>query len=171
MIPDLPFLVKRPPIVHGRTQNLALSGADIMKRAKARIFSGTLYPMLARLEESGWLSSSREGVNPSRVTFRPPRRRLYRITALGQNATNRALAAHGVALGGRKHGRIILRYVTPILWFVAAALLSDQVKAPPRLSLDASCVWRSIFCRLTFVSGIKKNGLATLKSFQAQCGN
>ncbi len=76
----------------------ALSGADVMKRT--HIFSGTLYPMLSRLEEAGWLSSTWEDVDPSKVGR--PRRRLYRITALGQNSTNRALLEHGVVFGGQK---------------------------------------------------------------------
>jgi len=44
--------------------------------------SGTLYPILMRLDEAGWLESRWEKVDPARVGR--PRRRLYRITALGR---------------------------------------------------------------------------------------
>ena len=74
-----------------------LSGADIINQTK--VFSGTLYPMLARLEEAGWLSSAWEEVDPHEVGR--PRRRLYRITALGQNATNKAFSELGIAASAR----------------------------------------------------------------------
>jgi PadR family transcriptional regulator PadR len=44
--------------------------------------SGTLYPILARLEREGWLESGWEDVDPS--TERRPRRRYYHLTTLGQ---------------------------------------------------------------------------------------
>jgi DNA-binding PadR family transcriptional regulator len=56
-----------------------LSGADIAKRAK--LASGTLYPMLQRLEEVGWLSSRWEAGDP-KVLGRP-RRRFYKLTGEG----------------------------------------------------------------------------------------
>ena len=46
--------------------------------------SGTLYPILFRLERAGWLESEWEEVVLALV--KRPRRRLYRITAFG--ATN-----------------------------------------------------------------------------------
>ena len=56
------------------------SGAEIGKAT--RIFSGTLYPMLIRMEKSGWLTSRWEEVDPSVVGR--PRRRFYQLTATGQ---------------------------------------------------------------------------------------
>jgi len=56
-----------------------LSGADIAKLAQ--LSSGTLYPILLRLEKIGWLESRWEVATPSELGR--PRRRLYRITALG----------------------------------------------------------------------------------------
>ena len=44
-----------------------------------RIQSGSLYPMLARLQRAGWLISGQEDVDP-RAVGRPPRRN-YTITA------------------------------------------------------------------------------------------
>ena len=63
-----------------------VSGADISRAIG--IGSGTLYPLLARLERVNWLSSKWEQVDPAEVGR--PRRRLYKLTGLGQN---RALSA------------------------------------------------------------------------------
>jgi PadR family transcriptional regulator PadR len=57
------------------------SGAEISRIAS--VGAGTLYPLLARLEGAGWLTSDWERVAPE-VSGRP-RRRLYLITALGQS--------------------------------------------------------------------------------------
>jgi PadR family transcriptional regulator, regulatory protein PadR len=56
-----------------------LSGAEIAKHAK--LASGTLYPILLRLEKMGWLKSRWEAGDP-RLLGRP-RRRFYRITGTG----------------------------------------------------------------------------------------
>jgi PadR family transcriptional regulator PadR len=52
--------------------------------------SGTVHPILARLEGLGWLSSRWEDINP-RVAGRPARR-YYRLTAEGARAAEAALA-------------------------------------------------------------------------------
>jgi PadR family transcriptional regulator, regulatory protein PadR len=46
------------------------------------IQNGSLYPVLARLETAGWLTSSWEEQDPR--TAGRPRRRYYRLTSLGQ---------------------------------------------------------------------------------------
>lgn len=56
-----------------------LSGADIHRRCG--IASGTLYPILLRLEAAGWFTSNWEAVDPASVGR--PRRRLYRLTSMG----------------------------------------------------------------------------------------
>jgi DNA-binding PadR family transcriptional regulator len=56
-----------------------LAGADVHKRS--RLASGTLYPILLRLESAGWFVSRWEPIDP--VTAGRPRRRLYRLTASG----------------------------------------------------------------------------------------
>lgn len=56
-----------------------LSGSELSKLSK--LPSGTLYPILHRLEGAGWLDSRWEDGDP--VTMKRPRRRYYRITALG----------------------------------------------------------------------------------------
>lgn len=55
------------------------SGADVQKLSS--IASGTLYPILLRLESAGWFLSRWEDVDPAEVGR--PRRRLYRITPTG----------------------------------------------------------------------------------------
>jgi PadR family transcriptional regulator len=63
------------------------SGAEIAKATG--VFSGTLYPLLIRLENAGWLSSEWEQVQPSEVGR--PRRRFYTLTPNGQNWASSAL--------------------------------------------------------------------------------
>jgi DNA-binding PadR family transcriptional regulator len=53
--------------------------------------SGSLYPMLARLEEAGWLTGGKENIDP-RAEGRPPRR-TYRITGAAVTAARLQLAA------------------------------------------------------------------------------
>jgi DNA-binding PadR family transcriptional regulator len=55
------------------------SGAEIAKISN--LSSGTLYPILYRLEEFGWLHSQWETGDP--VVLGRPRRRYYRITGEG----------------------------------------------------------------------------------------
>lgn len=73
-----------------------LCGADLLDQIG--LASGTLYPILMRLEEAKWLTSRQEDVEPSRVGR--PRRRLYRITPTGLQRT-RSLRAEifGAARG------------------------------------------------------------------------
>jgi PadR family transcriptional regulator PadR len=68
-----------------------LSGADVQKRGS--LASGTLYPILLRLESAGWLVSRWEAVDPSSVGR--PRRRLYRLTASGLRRATEVFATFG----------------------------------------------------------------------------
>lgn len=68
----------------GRTE---LSGADIA--AATRLASGTLYPILFRLERAGWLESHWEHDDPKALGR--PRRRFYQITPLGARAATAAI--------------------------------------------------------------------------------
>jgi DNA-binding PadR family transcriptional regulator len=70
-----------------------VSGADIMD--SIGLASGTLYPILMRLEEAKWLRSRLEDVDPVKVGR--PRRRLYRITP---NGVARANELRAEILGG-----------------------------------------------------------------------
>lgn len=72
-----------------------LHGYALMKGAG--LASGSLYPILARLTERGWLEKSWE---ISEDTDVPPRR-IYQLTALGRTQTDAAVAASGETLKGR----------------------------------------------------------------------
>jgi PadR family transcriptional regulator, regulatory protein PadR len=74
-----------------------LSGADLIRTC--HLPSGTLYPILIRLEEYGWVKSRWEDLDPSEAGR--PRRRLYTITKVG--AANAAAATKEVVgpLGAR----------------------------------------------------------------------
>lgn len=62
-------------------------GLELMELTDLR--SGTTYPILHRLLSDGWLSSTREEVNPA-IEGRP-QRRLYRLTGIGQVGARKAL--------------------------------------------------------------------------------
>lgn len=53
--------------------------------------SGTIYPILARLETAGWVESQWEDIDPAIEGRR--RRRYYRLTPEGERASRDALAA------------------------------------------------------------------------------
>jgi DNA-binding PadR family transcriptional regulator len=83
----LKFLIEKP--LQGQ------SGADISR--KLGISSGTLYPLLARLENAGWVTSEWERVDPTEAGR--PRRRFYTLTGHGQNCASKALAELQTAPG------------------------------------------------------------------------
>ncbi len=56
-----------------------LSGVEIGREAK--LMSGTLYPILMRLEACGWLESRWEAEEPQALGR--PRRRFYKVTGIG----------------------------------------------------------------------------------------
>ncbi|MEV6693898.1 helix-turn-helix transcriptional regulator [Micromonospora sp. NPDC051196] len=59
--------------------------------AEAGLASGTIHPILARLEKVGWLESHWENIDP-RSAGRP-RRRYYRLSRDGAQQARSALAA------------------------------------------------------------------------------
>lgn len=63
-----------------------LAGSDIWK--KKGILSGSLYPILFRLEKAGWLTSEWEQLDPSQQSR--PRKRLYRLTGVGERCARAA---------------------------------------------------------------------------------
>lgn len=88
--------VREPRLSHQTLKVFALlleaprepfSGADIVRRTG--MLSGTLYPILMRLEKAGWLTSKWEELDPAAVGR--PRKRLYRLTGLGYNKARAAL--------------------------------------------------------------------------------
>lgn len=69
-------------------------GLELTRAAKLK--SGTIYPILARLEHAGWLESRWEAEDAS--SLGRPRRRLYRLTGLGEGRARAELDAHVRAL-------------------------------------------------------------------------
>ena len=66
-----------------------LSGSDVHQRCG--LASGTLYPILLRLESAGWFVSRWESVDPSEAGR--PRRRLYRLTSTGLRRASEVFAS------------------------------------------------------------------------------
>lgn len=79
-----------------RRSTEGLAGSDLGRETS--LPSGTLYPILVRLENAGWLSSEWELVEPS-VAGRP-RKRFYRLTGRGTNKARAALAELSVSEEG-----------------------------------------------------------------------
>jgi|ERR1043165_1581136 len=73
------------------------SGADVMNSTK--LASGTVYPILFRFEEAGWLKSEWESIDPTKEGR--PRRRYYVLTGAGQRVAREALTGIGAASYGR----------------------------------------------------------------------
>jgi len=63
-----------------------ISGAEIARSTK--LASGTLYPILMRLEEAGWVQSRWETEDPHELGR--PRRRLYQATGVGMKKARSA---------------------------------------------------------------------------------
>ena len=87
MLKVLKTMIERPLIPY--------SGAEIGRQVD--LGSGTLYPLLQRLENAGWLKSEWEKIDPAVVGR--PRRRLYKLTGRGQTLARRALAEVQIAPG------------------------------------------------------------------------
>ncbi|MGW5218770.1 PadR family transcriptional regulator [Nocardia sp. NPDC004085] len=64
-------------------------GFDLMQRCG--LSSGSLYPILARLEKAGWIVGHFEQIDPVKEGRRP--RKYYTLTAEGSRAATRELAA------------------------------------------------------------------------------
>ena len=63
--------------------------------------SGTLYPILVRLERAGWVSSQWEQADP--VAEGRPTRRYYQLTAVGAAHARREIAAMNAQLSRVTH--------------------------------------------------------------------
>jgi PadR family transcriptional regulator PadR len=71
-------------------------GLEIGKAAGLK--SGTLYPILARLEAAGWVVSEWEQIDASAEGRRP--RRYYRLTGEGKRFARAAVQETAAQLGG-----------------------------------------------------------------------
>src|SRR5919202_5318038 len=76
-------------------------GLDLGKRAG--LLTGTVYPLLRRFEQMGWLESRLEDVDPS-AAGRPPRV-LYRLTGEGERGARAELARLERLLPSRRPAR------------------------------------------------------------------
>lgn len=76
--------------------SVPLSGASISKLTGYG--SGTIYPLLQRLEGAQWITAKWENDDPS--SLGRPRRRLYRLSKAGAAAAREALADFGIAFVG-----------------------------------------------------------------------
>lgn len=79
--------------------------------SEAALKSGSVYVVLARLEQAGWLSSRWEEINPA-VEGRP-RRRLYKLTGEGLRAATQAMDDHLAALTPARSARRASRALRP----------------------------------------------------------
>lgn len=66
------------------------AGSDIC--AKSKLKSGTVYPLLIRLEENGWLESNWEKVDPKIIGR--PKKRLYKVTKHGMQHGTKILSEY-----------------------------------------------------------------------------
>jgi DNA-binding PadR family transcriptional regulator len=73
----------------------AISGAEIT--AKTSLKSGSLYPILMRLEAAGWVVSEWEKGEPEELGR--PRRRYYSITPVGACNARKGVREHVAFLG------------------------------------------------------------------------
>ena len=71
-----------------------LSGADVHQRCG--LASGTMYPILLRLEAAGWFVSRWESIDPSKAGR--PRRRLYRLTSTGLKRASEVFASFNLGI-------------------------------------------------------------------------
>ncbi|WP_327001290.1 PadR family transcriptional regulator [Dactylosporangium sp. NBC_01737] len=71
-------------------------GLELMQHCG--LASGTLYPILQRLSDAGWVERQWEGIDPSEAGR--PARRLYRLTGEGATQARQALAELRAQLGG-----------------------------------------------------------------------
>ncbi len=70
-------------------------GLELSKRSKSK--PGTVYPILDRLLKADWVERRWEDIDP--VAEGRPRRRLYRLTRVGEVAARQAIDEHLVSLG------------------------------------------------------------------------
>jgi len=73
-----------------------LAGVEIGR--STRLKSGTLYPILLRLEQAGWLESYWETETPQELGR--PRRRFYQLTAIGVRSAQSAIRDLSSSIGG-----------------------------------------------------------------------
>ncbi len=74
-------------VIEALMERPGASGADICRAT--RLPSGTVYPILLRLENAGWLGSAWESGDPTKLGR--PRRRFYHLSGEGAQAVRQAV--------------------------------------------------------------------------------
>lgn len=78
-------------------------GLDLMR--VTGLPSGTLYPILQRLQDAGWVEAEWEQIDP--VEQARPARRYYHLTPTGAESARLALAElHAQTAPGKPHGQV-----------------------------------------------------------------
>ena len=94
---DTTIMSENPRLTHATLKVLAcimagrqseMSGSQVA--VSTGLASGSLYPILLRLERAGWLKSRWEKIDPKQAGR--PRRRLYTMTAVGAAQTRTAVS-------------------------------------------------------------------------------
>jgi len=90
--------------------NQKFCGMDIMKKLKLR--SGTVYPLLVKMETAGWLKREFEEVDPKVV--KRPAKILYQISPSGIRAGDKLVKENSLALGAilTEDGRRVTNLIT-----------------------------------------------------------
>jgi DNA-binding PadR family transcriptional regulator len=89
------FTVQTAVVLDALIQNPGACGSELTKITG--LSSGSLYPILIRLEKAKWLESAWEDADPADLGR--PRRRNYSVTALGERQARRKSQALSSAIG------------------------------------------------------------------------
>lgn len=89
------FTVQTAMVLDALLQNPGACGSELTRIT--RLSSGSLYPILIRLEQAGWLSSEWEQQLPTELGR--PRRRNYTVTAVGEREGRRHAKPASAAFG------------------------------------------------------------------------
>ena len=89
------FTIQTACVLDALIQHPGACGSELTKLT--RLSSGSLYPILIRLEQAGWLSSEWEEQEPTQLGR--PRRRNYTVTAVGEREARRHAQAASVPMG------------------------------------------------------------------------
>jgi PadR family transcriptional regulator PadR len=89
------FTVQTALVLDALLQNPGVCGSELTQITSLR--SGSLYPILMRLEKAGWLESAWEDAHPADLGR--PRRRNYTVSALGERKARKNSRALSSAIG------------------------------------------------------------------------
>ena len=114
-----------------------LAGSDLSKRTG--IGPGTIYPMLARFQAAGWLTSEWEQLSPAEQGR--PRKRFYTLTGRGQVESRAALAEVQLHHQFRRNSMGLIISVSGLLLAGIALLLPGLVNGLLMDALPSISTW------------------------------